>query len=94
MTGKNAPTTRKQCGTYRGWNLHSRNFEYPCDDCRDAATIHTRVWRIKTSQIASLNIPIEVLQAVAHGRAQALQEYLAPAVFDAVHDWKPKGDIT
>lgn len=42
MTGK--------CGTYAGWNRHSKAKEQPCGACREANRKYQRDYRVRTGR--------------------------------------------
>ena len=44
---KSDPEDRIRCGTYDGYLVHARKFEFPCVRCRSANAAYQRLYRWK-----------------------------------------------
>jgi hypothetical protein len=45
-------------GTYAGWNVHKRNGEEPCEDCRHAQAEYVAEWRLRTGRVKSRRVAV------------------------------------
>lgn len=58
MTGRS-----DACGTYGGYQRHTRRNDTPCFDCCAAAATYMRDWRRKRGVVQSALVPIDVIEA-------------------------------
>lgn len=55
----------EQCGTYAGWNLHSRKREKPCADCKEAQRLYARERRRVLGVGRAYTFPLEISHTAA-----------------------------